>query len=96
MEKKMTAEEAKKFDRYSLQNAMIVKGSLTCNCDPYKDVYTYNRWQAQGIQVQKGQHGIKLGVIQTIEEENENGEKITKTRPWHTTVFCRCQVKPKA
>lgn len=92
MTEKFTPETAEHFDRYSLINAVIVEHSKKCDCKPYEDVFTYARWQAQGYQVRKGEHGIKIGTFAPITD------KVTKEvigkRPWTSAVFCRCQVDP--
>lgn len=87
-------ETAKQFDNVSIGNALAVESSLDCKCRAYQDVFTYQRWKAQGFQVQKGQKGIKLRVFRTFitKATDDKPEKITK-RPWWSTVFCRCQVK---
>lgn len=91
----MTADQAQRFEYYSATNAGIVKACLPCGCKPYEDVFTYARWQALGYQVKKGEHGIKIGTYAPITQKDEDGEKIVGKRPWTSTVFCRCQVKPK-
>lgn len=65
-----------------------------CSCQPYIDWFTYNRWNAQGFQVQKGEHGIKLTTYVPVTEKKD-GKETTYTVPHGTTVFCRCQVKAK-
>ena len=99
---KQTAEEARTFERFSIGNATTLARAAVergCECRPYEDWYTYNRWLAQGMQVQKDEHGVKLGVIvrQDRKQTQEDGTEKTTTvsRPWTTTVFCRCQVKPR-
>ena len=96
---KMTAQEATQFEHgQSTGSSMILflaAQERGCTCEPYKDWFTYKRWKAQGYQVQKGEHGTKLTVYRPIFKTNDGGEKEqVGTRPWHTTVFCRCQVKP--
>ena len=85
-----TPESAQSFHRYSPINAATVKMRLACGCEPYKDVFTYNRWLALGYQVQRGERSIKIPVI--VERENEDNETIKRLFKSH--VFCRCQVKP--
>ena len=87
---KFTPDTAQAFNRYSSLNASTVKMRLSCGCEPYKDVFTYARWQALGYQVQRGQRSIKIPVV--IEKENDDGE--TLKRLFNSHVFCRCQVKP--
>jgi N-terminal domain of anti-restriction factor ArdC len=85
-----TPESAQSFHRYSPINAATVKMRLACGCEPYRDVFTYNRWLALGYQVQRGERSIKIPVI--VERENEDNETIKRLFKSH--VFCRCQVKP--
>jgi len=47
-----TPETARRFDRYSVANAVMLKEALPCGCEPYIDVFTYRRRKAQGFQVQ--------------------------------------------
>jgi antirestriction protein ArdC len=97
---KMTAEEAKSFDGYSQGNALaliVAARQRGCDCQPYQDWFTFKRWLAQGMQVQKGERGVKLGIfVKTEKVEKDAAGKETVTvgsRPWMTTVFCRHQVK---
>ena len=93
---KMTAEEATTFERFSAANAAVLLATAAeqgCNCEPYSDWFTYTRWTAQGMQVQRGQHGVKLPVIlhKTVEKDGKE-EEISLKKTY--TVFCRCQVAP--
>ena len=89
-----TPETARQFDRYSVANAVTVKQSLPCGCEPYEDVFTYRRWKAQGMQVQRGQKAIKLPlVIRGTRKDDESGEERAFKRLASSAVFCRCQVK---
>lgn len=75
MRETMTAETATTFSGYSVANAIAVRAGLAdrgCSCEPYADVFTFNRWRAQGRTVLKGEHGIKIPVIvrgQTTDKE---------------------------
>lgn len=95
---KMTAEEARSFDQVSIGNAMMVDLLLKkkCDCHAYEDVFTYNRWRAQGYQVQRGEKSIKLPLVKVVTEENEDtGEPVECRRILGSSaVFCRCQVQP--
>ncbi len=100
--KPMTADEARSFSCYSAANGAIatitLKASGVCDgtCDPYTQIFTFNRWLAQGYAVQKGQHGAKLGiVIPTTKTEIKDGKEVVVEtgRPWSTTVFCFHQVR---
>ena len=90
----MTPKQATSFDRFSVANHTIVKRTLHCDCNPYKDVFTYGRWKAQGYQVRRGEHGIHIPVISTTLTPNEEDEEQLEERKlFHSAVvFCRCQV----
>ena len=92
---KLTPAQAKSFDRTSVSNALAVVMQLKCPCQPYEDVFTYNRWQVLGYQVQRGEKAIKLPLVKSIEVENEEGETENKRILGSSAVFCRCQVKEK-
>jgi antirestriction protein ArdC len=51
---------------------------------------TYRQWQTLGLQVQKGQKGVKLFKIVTV--ENKRTEKKTKRVPRGFSVFNISQV----
>jgi len=90
----MTPEQATRFNHVSPVNATIVQRTLKCGCKPYEDVFTYNRWKAQGMQVQRGEHSINLALIKVVENECEDGSIERRKLFAHSHVFCRCQVKP--
>ena len=86
---------ARQFDRFSVANAVTVKESLSCGCEPYVDVFTFKRWQAQGFQVQRGEKAIRLPIVyQRREKDPKTGEEVTTKRTGRSAVFCRCQVRP--
>lgn len=89
----MTAEQATHFDRISPANMIILRACLRCDCSPYQDVFTYNRWKAQGYQVRRGEKSIKLPLVKDIVTEDEESETVTTHRILGASfVFCRCQV----
>lgn len=96
---KMTEEQAKTFEQgRSLMHEVILAEAAHergCSCEAYEDWFTYRRWQAIGMQVQKGERGVKLTTYKTIKKE-EDGKDKSFSVPTSTTVFCRCQVKPIA
>ena len=95
LKERMTPAQAALFDRYSASNAAQVKQSLACGCEPYRDVFTYGRWQAQGYQVQRGQHAIKIPIIKRVESEDKDTGEIRERKLFGTgAVFCRHQVQP--
>ena len=93
----VNAQEATTFDGYSMTNAMILAGASAkrgCECKPYEDWFTYKRWQAQGYQVRRGEHGVRLSTFVTMTKTDEEGNKVAMgKRPWRSVVFCRCQVE---
>jgi antirestriction protein ArdC len=95
--KRITAEQATAFDHHSEIHAAILAQAAVergCTCEAYRDWYTYNRWLAQGLQVQRGEHGVKLSTFVPVTKPDEKGNEIVVgKRPVGTTVFCRHQVK---
>jgi antirestriction protein ArdC len=98
---KLTADTARVFGHVSQAHIALIAQAAAergCTCKAYEDWFTYPRWRAQGYQVRKGEHGVPLITFGEFEDEEE---EITddqahgrKRRPWHTRVFCRCQVDP--
>jgi hypothetical protein len=91
MAEKMSAAEAVRFEHYSQTNALIVESSFACDCQAYEDVFTYRRWLAQGMQVQRGEKAIKITTYRPIMDE-DTGEVVGRA-PTTSAVFCRHQVK---
>lgn len=91
---KMTPEEAKRFTRTSINSYAQVVEQLGCECEPYQDVFTFNRWKAQGFYVRKGEKAKKLvtWVPVTPKDENEESYLVPRT----LAVFCRHQVEANA
>jgi len=95
----MTAEDATTFESYSEFNAQTLMDAAEargCECQPYVDWFTYKRWKAQGMQVQKGEHGVKITTFVerfSKTEKDKNGRPKSYRVPRNTSVFCRCQVK---
>lgn len=90
----MTAAQATTFGTYSVANAAQVKHALACGCEPYQDVFTYNRWKALGFQVQRGEKAIKIPVVKVVAVENKDtGAEETRKLLGTGAVFCRHQVK---
>jgi len=87
----MTKDEAKKFKYYSAVNAKILRNKCP-ECEPYKDWFTYKRWEAQSEQVARGQKGTRLTTYVETEVELENGKTEIETHPVTATVFCKHQL----
>ncbi len=91
----MSAAEARQFNTHSVANTIAVESALNCGCEAYRDVFTYNRWKAQGFQVQRGQKAVRLPLVRDVSREDpETGEVTTRRILGRSAVFCRCQVKP--
>src|ERR1700752_4708835 len=74
-----TPETARQFDRCSIANAVTLKRSLPCGCEPYIDVFTYRRWKAQGFQVLRGEKAIRLPLIYSrTDKDAATGEERTE------------------
>lgn len=89
----MTPEQARTFNGVSHANAAALFAAAHergCGCEPYVDWFTYGRWQAQGYQVQRGEHGVRLPTIVHSEDDEGNERRWARS----SVVFCRCQVKP--
>ena len=94
---RFTPEMARHFDRFSVANAVTLKEALPCGCEPYRDVFTYRRWKAQGFQVQRGERAIRLPLVYSREATDpETGEMRSERRLGRSAVFCRHQVKQVA
>jgi len=95
----LTPDDARSFDGYSVANAIAVRQALSergCSCEPYEDVFTFNRWRAQGRIVRRGQHGIALRVYVTAMRGGEDADGVIDEPrayriPKTSHVFCRCQ-----
>jgi antirestriction protein ArdC len=93
-----TAETAVTFERRSAANAEaldVVASLKGCQCAPYVDWFTYRRWQAQGMQVQRGEKGTKLPIFYDSDEKDKDGNEIKRKRRSSAHLFCRCQVQAK-
>jgi antirestriction protein ArdC len=93
---KITAEQAKSFGKASANSIGTIYAQRKCNCDPYTDWFTFNRWIAQGQCVSKGSHGIKLCCYAPGETklDEKKGEYVAIPKWYSAYVFCRCQVQP--
>tara|TARA_Y100000310_G_scaffold128314_1_gene127492 strand:+ start:1052 stop:1330 length:279 start_codon:yes stop_codon:yes gene_type:complete len=90
----MTAEQAKTFEGYSVSNATSAEEAFPC-CEAYVDIFTYARWQAQGMQVMKGQKGTKVPTMTKRKIEDDDGEEKFISFRSMSSLFCRHQVVEK-
>ena len=101
---RMTAAEARTFEGgLSLRSAAEVAEQLDCSCEPYADVFTYGRWQAQGFQVRKGEKAIRFSTWirpgsgeASDDEDDAQGDEQPRLLKRRVFVFCRCQVDEKS
>jgi len=107
---RMTPDEARSFAGVSTASCMAVAAALAarehpCTCEPYEDVFTLPRWNAQGYTIRKGSKSIRIACwipteasareLDTAEEAGEDAPA-PRLRPWTAHLFCRCQVTEKA
>ena len=90
----MNAIRARQFEQYSQRNAAIVEDHFDCDCKAYESIYTYARWRALGMQVQKGEKACKITTYIPIRvtDEDTGDKKVVGTLPRSSAVFCRHQV----
>ena len=93
MQTTFTQETARVFETgYSEINALIVE-MAPCTCKAYEDIFTYNRWQALGFQVRKGEKATKIKTWKRIKKtDDKTGKDKSFSIPRTSNVFCRCQV----
>ena len=93
---KRSPEEARFFGRYSVANAVLVESTFNCGCKAYEDTFTFGRWLAQGMAVQRGQHGVKLPILYHQDRKDPDTGEIEAVvqRRGMAVVFCRHQVGP--
>lgn len=96
MQETMTAVQARTFEHGKSTTHEVLLAACAaengCQCRAYHDWFTYRRWQAQGFQVQKGEHGVKLQTWIRYTAKDKEGRETERVRPKSTTVFCRCQI----
>lgn len=89
----MSSHEAQSFQGYSQANALHITYNLPCDCQPYRDVFTYQRWLAQGFRVKRGEHGISIPTVRGLERQDPDTGTVKQIRLLRrSVVFCRCQV----
>ncbi len=89
--------DPRSFGHFSIHNA--VQAQLACpegTCEAYKDIFTFRRWEQQGLFVKKGEKGTKITTWIPVTTTKEDGSKaIAGKRPRTAVVFCRHQIEPK-
>jgi hypothetical protein len=94
MTNKMTPDQARTFSAQSDANATYLRSVFPCGCEPYQDIFTFNRWKAQGLFVKKGEKGKRITTYTEKVVEAADGTSHTTRFPRTVAVFCRCQVQP--
>lgn len=74
----------------------MAKGIPASDIEPRVNVFTFHAWKALGRSVKKGEHGVKVTTFipMTVKDRNDPTKKISKCRPWTTTVFHVSQTQP--
>ena len=105
----MTASDATRFSVYSVSSELQVNAAIRtrrdsgihggCTCRAYDDVFTFNRWIAQGSAVVKGEKALHVSSFVPAkgaagDEPQDAAAAGTSCRMIPKTVFlfCRCQV----
>jgi hypothetical protein len=102
---KLTAEQARTFDKISEASAAEIAAAVreraatglypACNCQPYQDIFTYDRWSAQGCYVRKGEKSLARLLSYAEVKEERDGQETVKRIPHPYWLFCRCQITVK-
>ena len=87
----------------AILRGFVAKGIAEEDILPRVNVFTYNAWLAQGRQVRRGEHGVKvvtflhLGATESAEERAESApakKRKNHSHPWTATVFHVSQTEP--
>ena len=72
----------------TIVSGFVARGISADDITPRVNVFTYNAWKAQGRQVRKGEHGIKITTFIPIPgKKDEHGKAEIKVRPKTAVVF---------
>lgn len=93
----LKAKTGQSFSNYpAIIAGFVQKGIPEEDIRPRENVFTYNAWKAQGKQVRRGEHGVKIITYITVNKKTKNGQGIEETkqvrRPRTVTVFHVSQV----
>ncbi len=82
----------------AIYQGFMERGIPEADILPRENVFTYHAWKAQGRQVERGQHGVKVVTwIELAEKRDETTGEVIKRAgrlPRTTTVFHVSQTKP--
>ena len=108
----MTASDAVSFSGFSISSELQVNWAIKerresgihadCSCRAYDDVFTFNRWIAQGSAVVKGEKAMHVSSFVPVGDKATDGKATDGTGerqrmiPKNLFLFCRCQVAPIA
>ena len=91
----MTQKHATQFVHQSATNSKkledAVQAVMNCNCKAYVDIFTFQRWKAQGKRVPKGAIKVTIMLPKTVKTLAETPDTPT-FMPKTLNVWCRCQV----
>lgn len=82
----------------AIYDGFAAKGIPEDQIEPRVNVFTYEAWKAQGRQVRRGEHGVRVTTWVPMTRKNaETGEKETiGRRPKTAVVFHVTQTDPLA
>jgi antirestriction protein ArdC len=90
----MTADDARQFEHFSVHNAL--QAEMACaegSCRAYADIFTFQRWRAQGFVVRKGEKGTTVTTWVAVPKKTDDEEASVRRRPKRAVLFCRHQVE---
>ena len=106
-----TAESAQEFQTASPASMLQVYESIAertaqgkhteCECEPYRDTFTFDRFRAMGFMVNKGESALRISTFVPVtgkfrKEKDDSGNDVDRQVliPRTVCLFCKCQVHP--
>ena len=84
----------------TILEGFMARGIAEAAILPRVNVFTYKAWRAKGMQVRKGEKGVRVITYLPTEKKIKKADGTTKTevgkRPWRATVFHVTQTDPIA
>ena len=62
-------------------------------CEPYRNVLTFQEWKRRGYTVKKGEQSIRIPILSEIEEDDKKTKRLVRRT---ACLFARPQVEKKA
>ncbi|MEQ8849849.1 ArdC-like ssDNA-binding domain-containing protein [Botrimarina sp.] len=89
------AKEDKSHANYNaIINGFAERGVPEGEIKPRENVFTYNAWKALGRQVRRGEHGVKIFVVEKELRDRKTGKREKKKFTKRSTVFHVTQTDP--